>query len=108
MKNCNGGAGNLSKVPGVDLLGRVWKGGGGVGGPFKQSVSQLPHLQIMHKPVWCRSMQIWDVCHFWFTSPESRVLPYIFNIVHAVIISAQQYIDVYAPEKTLVLGVFCR
>ena len=105
MNNCNGGVGNLSKVPGVDkcLLGI---GRGGVGGPFKQSVSQLPQLQIMHKPVWCRSMQIWDVCHFWFTSPESRVLPYIFDIVHAVIISAQQY-NMH-QKNTLVLGVLCR
>ena len=51
MKNCNGGAGNLSKVPGVDLLGRVWKGGGGVGGPFKQSVSQLPLANNAQTPL---------------------------------------------------------
>ena len=107
MKNCNGGAGNLSKVPGVDLLGRVWKGGGGVGGPFKQSVSQLPHLQIMHKPP-CLASNHANLGLLSCLVHQFRVLPYIFNIVHAMIISAEHYTDVHAPEKTLVLGVFCR
>ena len=79
MTDCKLETGNLSRVPGVD---KCLLGSGGRGA-FKQSVSQLPHLQIMHKPLvgllhtYSASANVGGLS---FLVSYSRVSPYMFNV----------------------------